>query len=209
MVGRVDLVNGRVGPGQPAHEGAVRGRVVTDGEGVVGPVREEAVHLSAVVLQAPPRIGVVGVGEAAAVELGLMVGGVGRALRIGVGEARLPAVGVGQPPEEVVEAPVLHHHDDHVLDPGLRRRGEGGCEGSGPFGGPGPAGGPGPEEQGARGSQGALDERPTVQCHGPPSCPKMARSGSGSPPGTPVNPVGPARRLIWEFHYVIEGETTT
>ena len=64
-----------VGLGEPAHEGAVLGRVVADGEGVVGGVREEAVHLAVVVLQATARVGVVGVGEAAAVELGLMVGG--------------------------------------------------------------------------------------------------------------------------------------
>ncbi len=53
----------RVGPGEAAHEGAVLGRVVTDGEGVVGGVREEAVHLAVVT----PRVGVAGVGQAAAV----------------------------------------------------------------------------------------------------------------------------------------------
>ena len=187
-------VAGRVGPGQPAHEGAVGGRVVADGEGVVGGVREEAVHLALVVLQAPSPVGVVGVGETAAVELGLVERGPGGALRVFVREARLPAVGVGQPPEEVVEAPVLHHHDDHVLDPGLGRRGEGGFGGSGASGGSGGprrtrCSAPPAEEYGARGPQGTLDERPTVQCHEKAPLP-LADPPPFRAPGTGVSTLG-------------------
>ena len=47
-----------------------------------------------------------------------------RAGRVEVGEAGLPAVRVGKPAEEVIEAPVLHHDDDDVLDAGALRMGQ-------------------------------------------------------------------------------------
>jgi hypothetical protein len=36
-------------------------------------------------------------------------------------EPRLHSFGVGQPTEEMIEAPVLHHHDNDMLDAGLFR----------------------------------------------------------------------------------------
>lgn len=41
-----------------------------------------------------------------------------------VAEPRLHSFGVGQPTEEMIEAPVLHHHDNDMLDAGLFRRGK-------------------------------------------------------------------------------------
>src|SRR3954463_14407354 len=47
------------------------------------------------------------------------VGRVRHAVAIQIGEARLHAIGAGQPPEEVIEGAVLHHHHDDVIDAGV------------------------------------------------------------------------------------------
>ena len=39
-----------------------------------------------------------------------------RAVVIGILQSRLPAVSAGNPSEEVIEAAILHGHNDHVLD---------------------------------------------------------------------------------------------
>ena len=98
---------------------------------------------------------------------------VARALGSGYVRAGLPAVGVGQPAEEVVEAAVLHHHDDDVLDPGLRRRRQGGAGRVGGAGGGevlepglGRTGLPHPAQQhGTRRPQGAFHEGTAVNGH--------------------------------------------
>ena len=100
---------------QAAHERTVPGLVVADGEGVAGRVGEKAVHLPVVVLEAAALVGVVGVLEAAAVELRLVKGRVAAPLPVGVGEPGLSPIGVRQPSEEMIEAAVLHHDDDDVL----------------------------------------------------------------------------------------------
>ena len=130
-LGRVHVLAVRVGRGEQRAEEAVEGGeflrrrgdegqvllgVVADREDVVFARAQEAVHVAAVELVPPPFPGVVGIGVRAA----LPVGGEpvrfeGLAGGVGVGEARLAAVGPGQPTEVMVEGAVLHHqHDDRV-----------------------------------------------------------------------------------------------
>jgi hypothetical protein len=44
------------------------------------------------------------------------VGAVRHSCLVQVGQPGLPAVGPRQPAQEMVEGPVLHHHDDNVVD---------------------------------------------------------------------------------------------
>src|SRR5256885_15539664 len=82
---------------------------------------EPTVTATAVVLDPPTLVRVVGIAVSAALEVGCeRVRLVARPGGVEVGETRLPAVGVRQPTEEVIERPVLHHHEDHVLEAGGR-----------------------------------------------------------------------------------------
>ena len=143
-------VQHRVVLGQGADDGQVRDRlagavgvevrVVADREGVGlgqrharvvrrgGRPLQEAVHLAEVVLDQEAFPAVVGVAVAAALEVGRQrVVAVVVAVRRQVGQV-VPAVGAGQPAEEVVERPVLHHQHDDVLDAvrAVRRQRRGG-----------------------------------------------------------------------------------
>ena len=119
------VVAGREVAGQGAGERPVGLGVEADGIGVVV-APGEVVHGPAVELVAPALVGVVGVGMGTAHGIGEMGVGVQRAVGVGVLQRRrvLHAVGAGEPAEEVVEAPVLHHHHDHVLDARPARVGE-------------------------------------------------------------------------------------
>jgi hypothetical protein len=70
---------------------------------------------------------VVRVVEAAPVRDGQVVRLVRDAVAVEEGQPGLLAVGAGQPAEAVVERAVLHHHDDDVVDAGVRGTGHGGC----------------------------------------------------------------------------------
>ena len=112
---------------RPLRHGAAEEReivrlIVADREDVVR--SKPAVTGSAVILDAPALVRMVGVGVATALEIGREgIGGVAGAGGIDVGESRLAPVGPGQPSQEVVERAVFHHHEHDVLDPrGLRIR---------------------------------------------------------------------------------------
>ena len=85
---------------------------------------QEAVHPAAVELGPPALPRVIGIEEAAAlVVVAQPVGRMRLALAVGESQARLSPVGAGQPPEVVVERPVLHHQHDERVDrqvPGRR-----------------------------------------------------------------------------------------
>ena len=104
--------------------------VVADRIEVAAGLAQPAVARAVVPLDAGPVVGVVGIRVRAALVVGRQrVRRVGCARRVDVRESRLFPVGAGQPAHDVVERPVLHHHDDDVVDPrgaGLgqaRRRG--------------------------------------------------------------------------------------
>jgi hypothetical protein len=83
---------------------------------------EEAVHLAVVVLDEPAFPAVVRVAVPAALEVrGERV--VGRPVAVDRGHERqvVPAVGAGQPAEEVVERAVLHHQEAAEIWRNLRR----------------------------------------------------------------------------------------
>ena len=87
-------------------------RVVSRGGGPL----QESVHLAEVVLDQEALPAVVGVAVPAALEVGgQAVVGVVVAVRRREGQV-VAAVSPGQPAEEVVERPVLHHQHDYVLD---------------------------------------------------------------------------------------------
>jgi hypothetical protein len=113
--GEVVVAGGEVA-GEGAEEGELVFDVVADGEGVVGGGSEPAVHEAVVDLAAATGVGVVRVWVGTAYVGGELLGGVGGAGGVGVGEAGLLAVGSGEPAEDVVEAAILHHDDDDVLD---------------------------------------------------------------------------------------------
>ena len=120
----VEVVEGGERLGRVLDEAEVALAVVADRELVVAGL-EEAVHRAAVELVAPALPRVVGVGVAAALPVGRQaVGRVRVALEVGVGQARLAAVGVGHPAEVVVEGPVLHHQHDERVDRQVARRRE-------------------------------------------------------------------------------------
>ena len=110
------VIAGRVVERELAHEGAVSGGVVADGEAVVRRVGEKAVHLPLVVLEAAPWKRVIGIREATAVQLLKVVGLLKGARWIRIRKPNLLTVLVRRPPEEVVKASVLHHHDHDVFD---------------------------------------------------------------------------------------------
>jgi hypothetical protein len=84
---------------------------------------EPAIAGAAVELDAAALVAVIGVRVGAALVIGREPDGLVRhAVLVEVDEAFLPTVGLRQPAEEVVERPVLHHHDDDVLDAGILGR---------------------------------------------------------------------------------------
>ena len=105
-------------------EGEVFLPVVTDRERIVD--AEPAVAPGVVVFHAPALVRMVRIRVTAPLEIRSEgIGGVAHTGRIEVGEPGLPSVGIRQPSEEMVERPVLHHHDDDVLDParaGIKRQ---------------------------------------------------------------------------------------
>ena len=118
--GEVVVAHGPVGRGL-AIERQVVARVVADRVFVVR-AHEPAVAGAVVVLGTTARVGVVGVGVPAALELGEVGRRVGDPAGVEVGEPGLLAFGSREPPEEVVERPVLHHQDHDVLDSRLAGR---------------------------------------------------------------------------------------
>jgi len=108
-----------------ASEGAADGdgllAVVADGVDVVDLAArwglQPPVVATVVELDQPSIPGVVGVGVAAAGEIGAQV--VRRVLvtvQVRVPETLLPPIGAGQPSEQVVEGAVLHHEDDDGVE---------------------------------------------------------------------------------------------
>ena len=107
--------------GQGGRERPVGLGVEPDGVVVVA-APAEVVHRPGVELEPPAGVGMVGIGMPAAHRVGEVVVGPRHALLVGVARRQdvLGAVGARQPTEEVVEAAVLHHDHDDVLDPALR-----------------------------------------------------------------------------------------
>jgi hypothetical protein len=106
--------------GELVEERPVAALVVADREPVaVG--AQPAVHRAAGVLDASALPAVIGIEVVAALESdrrGQRERRVQDAGGVGVAQAGLPAVGAGQPAEQMVEAAILHHHDHDVLDAG-------------------------------------------------------------------------------------------
>src|SRR5262249_11440331 len=104
-------------------EGQRSFRVVADGEDVVPARAKEAVHRAVVVRHAALVVGGVGVRVAAACVIRTKgKSGVSGPVTVGVTEAGLFSVGAGEPAQKVVEAAILHRHDDDVFNTrGIRR----------------------------------------------------------------------------------------
>jgi hypothetical protein len=47
-----------------------------------------------------------------------------RAIVVRILQSRLPAIGAGNPSEEMIETAILHGHNDNVLDAGFSRIGK-------------------------------------------------------------------------------------
>ncbi len=90
-----------------------------------------------------------------------VMGVVGLAVAVGVGETGLLAISARQPAEEVVEGPVFHHHQDDVIDPGRGRGRQGGRAAGGRSGDPLPAG-----QRNDTGGRGRTGEKRTLAHRG-------------------------------------------
>lgn len=91
--------------------------MVADGVFICGGGLHETVHDPVVYLDAPSRITVVGVIEAAACPVGRqLMRGMADAVDVLLCQAGLFPLGVRQSTRKMVEAAVLHHHHYDVLD---------------------------------------------------------------------------------------------
>ncbi len=128
------VIEGREVARQCAEEGQVFLDVVADREGVVGGGAQPTVHLAIAVLASATSIGVIRVGVGGPDEGGEPGGRMSFAMVVQIGQTCLFAVGPGQPSQEMVEATILHHHDDDVVDVRCRWRGQWQCRRSSDFG---------------------------------------------------------------------------
>ena len=113
LAGSVAMEVGVVADRERVRRGECYARVVRRGRRPL----QEAVHPAVVVLDEPAFPAVVRVAVPAALEVrGERVVRVRVAVDRGHERQVVPAVGTGQPAEEVVERAVLHHQDDDVLD---------------------------------------------------------------------------------------------
>ena len=121
---REEVVERRVVEGQRVEERPVVLGVVADREIVVrgrpAGVHQEAVHLAAVEIDPSSLVGMVGIAPTAPLEVGgELRGRMQHAQVVGVLKTRLHPVGTREPTEQMVEASILHHDDDDVVE--LRR----------------------------------------------------------------------------------------
>ena len=110
--------------GKAVEERKLRFGIVADAEVVIRSSAQPSIHFSTVDFAASPSVGMVGIGMRAADEIREVICRVSYALRIKVSEASLRATRPWQPAQEVVEAAILHHHDNDMLDAGSGRIGK-------------------------------------------------------------------------------------
>src|SRR5947209_11925973 len=93
--------------------------VIADAVHIIASGTKEAIHLATVVLCSASVIRVSRIGMWASGVIGCK--GISRmrnALHVHVGEASLLSVRIWQPSEQMIEAAVLHHHKNYVVDRG-------------------------------------------------------------------------------------------
>ena len=91
--------------------------VVADGINVRRGSLHETVHQAVIDLDARAVVAVVRIVIIAAGPIGRqVVRRMAHAVHVHIFQAGLPAIGVGQPTQEVIEAAVLHHRHDDVFD---------------------------------------------------------------------------------------------
>jgi hypothetical protein len=96
--------------------------VVPDRERVILACLQPPVTTAIVQLDPATLVGMIRVVVAAAGVIGEVMGRVFQSVAVGERQPGLLTVRAGQPAEEVVERPVLHHHHDDMLDAGRGRR---------------------------------------------------------------------------------------
>src|ERR1700722_666351 len=111
--------------------------IIADGIDAVGRWLQKSIHLAAIIFEPRTRVTMVRIVIITPGEIrSKREGGVRISIVIQVAEPGLPAVGIRQPAEKMIEAAVLHHGYHHVLDlagPRLRakelsgRHGGAGC----------------------------------------------------------------------------------
>src|SRR5215469_1397332 len=111
------MITGGVVSGQSPVKGNVGFPVEANGVNVVASGAQESVHSPVVIFHAPAGIGVVWTRMGTTSEITRKgMSEMHLAALVAEGQPRLLAIDVRQPTQKMIEAAVLHRHDDDVLD---------------------------------------------------------------------------------------------